>query len=91
MPTNARNWQDGSTNCSNVIPLQEKEVLKLEERKHVFGRVGISLHLPLQFVMFSIIYIMLYLKTQEIPKLRQNFFFCPCIAVVRFALLVYFG
>ena len=53
----------------------QKEVLKLVEWKHVFGRVGISLHLPLQFVMFSIIYIMLLLKTQEIPKLRQNFSF----------------
>ena len=50
-------------------------MLKLEEWKHVFGRGGISLHLPLQFVMFSIIYIMLYLKTQKIPKLRQKFFF----------------
>ena len=53
----------------------QKEVLKLVERKHVFGRVGIALHLPLQFVMFSIIYIMLLLKTQEIPKLRQIFSF----------------
>ena len=63
-------------------------MLKLEEWKHVFGRGGISLHLPLQFVMFSIIYIMLYLKTQEIPKLRQNFSFV--LVLLLYVLLFWF-